>query len=411
MKVEEQSGRAARRHAGARHGGRPRRGGQDSGGRGAHPDQRARPRSQPRRQDSAWRFRRLVRILWSTPEPSGWVAVHAYTLREAAGRQESGGHCGGRCGSRLPPIARSHSGSPVRRPLGRRRRARGRGDPGSQPISRSGPGPGTPGHQALPPALAGQDVHPERHRANRHRAALGRGCPNDRIAGAISWRAAPDRDSREGRCSPHDAYHPSGPRPAGERSTRPIPISSPGPPAVRCAPVSGRLSPALEGGTALLDFSSVGLVDFSCADEVVAQLLLENTDECSSCWADCARITAKRSTTCSTHHALAVVVQESPDGCPRVLGPGGPRGPGSLRTTSRDTEPRMPRRWAAPGLGCGAGSGRALDALVRLRLVRQEGLHVRSALRFRETPLRPVDAGHSRRPASPPLTGLLSFRP
>ena len=35
----------------------------------------------------------------------------------------------------------------------------------------------------------------------------------------------------------------------------------------------------LEGGTALLDFSSVGLVDFSCADEVVAQLLLEKTDD------------------------------------------------------------------------------------------------------------------------------------
>ena len=32
---------------------------------------------------------------------------------------------------------------------------------------------------------------------------------------------------------------------------------------------------ARPGGTALLDFSEIGLVDFSCADEVVAKLLLD----------------------------------------------------------------------------------------------------------------------------------------
>ena len=58
------------------------------------------------------------------------------------------------------------------------------------------------------------------------------------------------------------------------RRRRPTGISSPGPPAPRSAPASKTRSRRSDCLTALLDFSDVELLDFSCADEIVAKLLL-----------------------------------------------------------------------------------------------------------------------------------------
>jgi len=130
---------------------------------------------------------------------------------------------------------------------------------------------------------------------------------------------------------------------------------------------------ALEGGTALLDFSSVGLVDFSCADEVVAQLLLEKTDDVIVVLGGLREDHSEAIDHVLTHHSLAVVVQESPDGRPRLLG--------LVDREAQEVFERLHAHGAADaetmGQHLGWDSGRAqdaLDTLVRLRLVRQEGL-------------------------------------
>jgi hypothetical protein len=129
----------------------------------------------------------------------------------------------------------------------------------------------------------------------------------------------------------------------------------------------------LEGGTALLDFSSVGLVDFSCADEVVAQLLLEKTDDVIVVLGGLREDHTETIEHVLTHHALAVVVQESPDGCPRLLG--------LVDREAQEVFERLHAHGAADAETMGQHLGwdaeraqDALDTLVRLRLVRQEGL-------------------------------------
>ena len=76
------------------------------------------------------------------------------------------------------------------------------------------------------------------------------------------------------------------------------------------AAVRGRIEEALaESGclTALLDFSDIELLDFSCADEVVAKLLLAGspTRRVRGARAVSGKINTRRSSTCSTHHGLA----------------------------------------------------------------------------------------------------------
>ena len=144
----------------------------DLGGRVAHPARRARAGDEGDaglhygafggvpEYCGARRHRRL----------GGGAGVHLPAPARPAGR----GHRGERRRDRVPPLARKHPRQAVRRSLGRRRGARGGPDPGREPLPRSGPGPGTRLHQAVPGPVEGQDLRPERHRAARDRPAMGR---------------------------------------------------------------------------------------------------------------------------------------------------------------------------------------------------------------------------------------------
>jgi hypothetical protein len=129
---------------------------------------------------------------------------------------------------------------------------------------------------------------------------------------------------------------------------------------------------ALEGGTAFLDFSSVGLVDFSCADEVVAQLLLEHTDGVLVVLGGLREDHSEAIDHVLAHHALAVVVQETPEGSPRVLG--------TVDREAKDTFDQLQGHGAASAETLASLLGwdlprteRALETLARLRLIGREG--------------------------------------
>jgi hypothetical protein len=81
---------------------------------------------------------------------------------------------------------------------------------------------------------------------------------------------------------------------------------------------------------AVLDFSRVGVLDFSCADEIVAQLLLrhgagrvrETPAEQPACWFVCRGLHEAHLEALDPvleHHALALVV-ETTDGTARIAG-------------------------------------------------------------------------------------------
>ncbi|MGH7702604.1 MAG: hypothetical protein ACREMO_05895 [Gemmatimonadales bacterium] len=128
--------------------------------------------------------------------------------------------------------------------------------------------------------------------------------------------------------------------------------------------------------TTLLDFTSVGLVDFSCADEVVAKLLLgAPADE--DHYVVLLGLTEDHSEAIDhvlSHHRLAILVlgSEDTDGSPQVLGALRPdlrealacvhrSGPGDASTVAADLE--WPVERAAD----------ALQALGLLRLVQVKG--------------------------------------
>jgi hypothetical protein len=137
---------------------------------------------------------------------------------------------------------------------------------------------------------------------------------------------------------------------------------------------------ALTGGTAFLDFSSVGLVDFSCADEVVAQLLLENTDGVVVVLGGLREDHSEAIDHVLAHHELAIVVQETPDGKPHLLGTVDAEtrrafdqlqrhGPASAETLAQQLE------WDAPR------TERVFATLARLRLIRRDGITFTPLLR------------------------------
>src|SRR4029077_2104 len=178
---------------------------------------------------------------------------------------------------RLPALTREHPGQTLRRPVGRRHRARGRAHPEREPLPRPRQRPGSRGHQALPLALAGQDQHPERHGASRHRAALGRGRSAD---GSPSLLPRSPGAGRHPRAAPgvvmvqtislHHVLHEAVATPYRDLVTR-----------ATGALVRGRIEATLAGSdwhTTLLDFSGVDCLDLSCADEIVAKLLLAAAD-------------------------------------------------------------------------------------------------------------------------------------
>ena len=92
------------------------------------------------------------------------------------------------------------------------------------------------------------------------------------------------------------------------------------------AAVRGRIQAALEHSTcltALLDFSDVELLDFSCADEIVAKLLMGDAEQ-DRCFLVLRGLREDQHEAIEhvlTHHRLAVAaVSPGADGEPRLLG-------------------------------------------------------------------------------------------
>ena len=256
----------------------------------------------------------------------GWVAVHAYNFRRRLGR-------------RVVVIAVSDAGIGFRRSLEatQAKRFGDRWGDGAaleaaliQGVSRfrdPGRGPGTRrASSATSPRWQGKISHPQRHRAARHRAGLGRRRAADRTPVLFPGRPGADHHPRPGRRTDDDRRRSGSARMLRETVTTPYSdlVTRPTGVAVRDRIEAGaRRAPS--GGTALLDFSDVGLLDFSCADEVVAKLLLDTTGtDAIVVLRGLREDHTKRSSTCSTHHALAVVVQDSPDGRSPSAGPGRP---------------------------------------------------------------------------------------
>ena len=126
------------------------------------------------------------------------------------------------------------------------------------------------------------------------------------------------------------------------------------------------------GSTTLLDFSDVGLVDFSCADEVVARLLLDAAGETYFALQGIREDQLEAIEQVLEHHALAVLVHDPGGGEPRVLGPVGP----DLRTVFFHLHTHGPLSTAtlAGSLDwLAARVAEAVETLCRLRLVREIG--------------------------------------
>lgn len=126
---------------------------------------------------------------------------------------------------------------------------------------------------------------------------------------------------------------------------------------------------ARPGSTAVLDFSEIGLVDFSCADEVVAKLLMDAPDNAFVILGGLREDHSEAIDHVLCHHDLAVVTQESPGSAPRVLG--------QLAPDHREVLLLLYHRSSADVESCASALSwpieracAALDALLRRRLVR-----------------------------------------
>lgn len=145
------------------------------------------------------------------------------------------------------------------------------------------------------------------------------------------------------------------------------------------AAVRDRIEAALaesDCSTALLDFSDIELLDFSCADEVVAKLLLADANRCA-CVVVLRGLREDQHEAIEqvlTHHGLAVVAVSSDngDGMPELIG--------WATTDLREVFGCICGRGAltpvelAAVLGWSESRGReAMEALLSRRLVRAEG--------------------------------------
>jgi len=123
------------------------------------------------------------------------------------------------------------------------------------------------------------------------------------------------------------------------------------------------------GSLALIDFSEVGLVDFSCADEVIAKLLLDPPTETIIVLQGLREEQLEAIEHVLEHHALAALVHDAASGAARMVGRVSP----DLRTaffTLQRTGPASVQA-LADRIGWAADRAEAaLLALVRLRLAR-----------------------------------------
>src|SRR2546421_5498136 len=185
-----------------------------------------------------------------------------------------GGDRGGGRGGGVPPFARGDAEQALRRPPERRGGTGGSPGPGDQPVSRSGPGAGSGRDPTLPRPLGRQDRDPQRHGAHRDRAQMGRrralegrppglsGCP-----GAHHHPGAGIHDAVIQHIDVHAVLQESVSGVYTDLVTRPTGR-------VVREHIERAIATAPDPVTVTrIDFTGVGCIDYSCADEIVAKLL------------------------------------------------------------------------------------------------------------------------------------------
>lgn len=131
--------------------------------------------------------------------------------------------------------------------------------------------------------------------------------------------------------------------------------------------IQQRLSSA-RSALALLDFSEVGLVDFSCADEVIAKLLLEPVSETAIVLQGLREEQLEAIEHVLEHHDLAALVHDAERGVARLVGRAAP----DLRTAFFTLQQHGPADTDAIARLAGwtlERAAAALAALLRLRLI------------------------------------------
>ena len=147
------------------------------------------------------------------------------------------------------------------------------------------------------------------------------------------------------------------------------------------AAIRGRIQEALAHSdcpTAMLDFSGIDLLDFSCADEVVAKLLLADVERDRHYLVLCGLREDQHEAIdhVLTHHRLAVAAMRHEDAEPRLIGWVTADG----RAVFAALCERGPQRPSdlAERLGWPAAKAEAaLAGLMRHRLIQVEGEHYR----------------------------------
>lgn len=144
-------------------------------------------------------------------------------------------------------------------------------------------------------------------------------------------------------------------------------------PTGRAVRTSIRQALVAEPGTvALLDFSDVGLVDFSCADEVIAQLLLNPPTGATIVLRGLRDEQLEAIEHVLEHHAIAALVQDPESGEARMVGRVSP----DLRTAFfmlYSAGPSSARQLAAVLEWDVTHTETTLETLARLRLIRTDG--------------------------------------
>jgi hypothetical protein len=141
----------------------------------------------------------------------------------------------------------------------------------------------------------------------------------------------------------------------------------------RC--IQNELAALSDGDVALLDFSHIGMMDYSCADEVVAKLLIAlSGDDARAGYVVFHGITDAHLEAIEVvldHHGLALVVQ---------FADGGARLVGAVTDDERATWEMVYARGSACAHEVAAGAGREtadmtriLESLLQRRLLRHDG--------------------------------------
>src|SRR3954468_17845439 len=126
-----------------------------------------------------------------------------------------------------------------------------------------------------------QGQRPQRHGEDRHRAELGRRRPPARKARPLSGGAGAGHHTRAGLRGPAMMMHidvSSVLRQTLSCKLYSNLVTRPTGAAVRTQ-IEALLAESRERSLTVIDFSHVGMIDFSCADEVIAKLLLRYVAE------------------------------------------------------------------------------------------------------------------------------------